>query len=282
MVLAMAFFALEDMLIKAASSTVPAGEILIFFGIGGCVAFGILTLKRGEPLFHPAILSRPVILRALSEIIGRLGFTMALVLTPLSSTSAILQATPLVVVMGAAIFFGEKVGWRRWGAILIGFIGVLMIIRPGLEGFEANSLLAVIGMLGFAGRDLATRAAPSVLSNVQLGIYGFFVLIPTGLGLLIYSGGAIVPELKASGQILGAIVFGVIAYYCLTLAMRTGEISVVTPFRYTRLVFALIIGFLIFGERPDVMTLLGSAIIVAGGIYTLLCNHQARKALTME
>ena len=105
---------------------------------------------------------------------------------------------------------------------------------------------------------------------MQLGIYGFFVLIPTGLGLLIYSGGAIVPELKASGQILGAIVFGVIAYYCLTLAMRTGEISVVTPFRYTRLVFALIIGFLIFGERPDVMTLLGSTIIVAGGIYTLL------------
>ena len=278
MVLAMALFALEDMFIKAASSTVPAGEILVFFGIGGSLAFILMTLKRGEPIFHPATLSQPVLLRALSEIIGRLGFTLALVLTPLSSTSAILQATPLVVVMGAAIFFGEKVGWRRWSAILIGFIGVLMIIRPGLEGFQANSLLAVVGMLGFAGRDLATRAAPKVLSNVQLGVYGFLVLIPTGLGLLIYTGGAIIPDLKASGQILGAIVFGVIAYYSLTLAMRTGEISVVTPFRYTRLVFALILGFLVFGERPDAMTLLGSAIIVAGGIYTLLRNHQARKA----
>lgn len=278
MVLAMAFFALEDMFIKAASSTVPAGEILIFFGIGGSLAFMLMTLKRGEPIFHPAILSQPVLLRALSEIIGRLGFTLALVLTPLSSTSAILQATPLVVVMGAAIFFGEKVGWRRWSAILIGFIGVLMIIRPGLEGFQANSLLAVVGMLGFAGRDLATRAAPKVLSNVQLGVYGFLVLIPTGLGLLIYTGGAIIPDLKASGQILGAIVFGVIAYYSLTLAMRTGEISVVTPFRYTRLVFALILGFLVFGERPDAMTLLGSAIIVTGGIYTLLRNRQARQS----
>lgn len=278
MVLAMAFFALEDMMIKSASSTIPAGEILIFFGIGGCLAFGFLTLKRGEPIFHPAILSRAVLLRAVSEIIGRLGFTLALVFTSLSSTSAILQATPLVVVMGAAIFFGEKVGWRRWSAILIGFIGVLMIIRPGLEGFELNSLLAVIGMLGFAGRDLATRAAPSVLSNVQLGVYGFLVLIPTGLGLLIYSGGAVVPDLKASGQIFGAIVFGVIAYYSLTLAMRTGEVSVVTPFRYTRLVFALLLGFLVFGERPDAMTLIGSAIIVAGGIYTLLRNHQARKS----
>lgn len=278
MVLAMAFFALEDMFIKAASSTIPAGEILMFFGIGGSLAFILMTLKRGEPIFHPAILSQSVLLRALSEIIGRLGFTLALVLTPLSSTSAILQATPLVVVMGAAIFFGEKVGWRRWSAILIGFIGVLMIIRPGLEGFEANSLFAVIGMLGFAGRDLATRAAPSVLSNVQLGVYGFLVLIPTGLGLLIYTGGSVVPDLKASAQMLGAIVFGVIAYYSLTLAMRTGEVSVVTPFRYTRLVFALALGFLVFGERPDAMTLLGSAIIVAGGIYTLLRNRQTRQS----
>ncbi|PWQ99893.1 DMT family transporter [Leucothrix pacifica] len=278
MILAMAFFALEDMFIKAASSSVPAGEILIFFGIGGSIAFMLMTLKRGEAILHPAILTRAVLIRALSEIIGRLGFTLALVLTPLSSTSAILQATPLVVVMGAAIFFGEKVGWRRWSAILIGFIGVLMIIRPGLEGFQANSLLAVVGMLGFAGRDLATRAAPKVLSNVQLGVYGFLVLIPTGIGLLLYSGGAVIPDLLASGQILGAIVFGVIAYYALTLAMRTGEISVVTPFRYTRLVFALLLGFLVFGERPDAMTLLGSAIIVAGGIYTLLRNRQVRQA----
>ena len=277
MVVAMAFFALEDMMIKAASTTIPAGEILIFFGIGGSFVFTVLTLRRGEVIFHPAILSRPILLRTLCEIIGRVFFTLALVLTPISSTSAILQATPLVVVMGAAIFFGEKVGWRRWSAILVGFVGVLLIIRPGLEGFQANSLLAVIGMLGFAGRDLATRAAPPELSNVQLGIYGFLVLVVSGIGLLMYSGGAVVPTWVSSLQIVATIIFGVIAYYALTLAMRTGEISVVTPYRYTRLVFALIVGFFMFGERPDAMTLLGSAIIVSGGIYTLLRNRQASK-----
>jgi len=274
MVCAMAFFALEDMMIKAASVNIPAGEILVFFGIGGSLFFILLTLRRGEAIFPPEVLSKAVIIRALFEMLGRVAFTLALVFTPLSSTSAILQATPLVVVMGAAIFFGEKVGWRRWSAILVGCVGVLFIIRPGFEAFESSALFAVLGMLGFAGRDLATRAAPATLSTVQLGVYGFLVLIIAGIGLMIFNGNAVVPDFKSSLQVLAATVFGVIAYYALTLAMRTGEVSVVTPYRYTRLVFALIVGFLVFGERPDAMTLLGSAIIVSGGIYTLLRNRK--------
>ena len=274
MVCAMAFFALEDMMIKAASVSLPAGEILVFFGIGGSLFFSLLTLRRGEAIFPPEALSKSVLVRALFEMLGRVAFTLALVFTPLSSTSAILQATPLVVVLGAAIFFGEKVGWRRWSAILVGFVGVLFIIRPGLEGFESSALFAVLGMLGFAGRDLATRAAPASLSNVQLGVYGFLVLIIAGVGLMIFNGDVVVPDFKSSMQVLAATVFGVIAYYALTLAMRTGEVSAVTPYRYTRLVFALIVGFLVFGERPDAMTLIGSAIIVSGGIYTLLHNRK--------
>ena len=90
--------------------------------------------------------------------------------------------------IGAALLFGEKIGFKRWLAVFAGFVGVLMIIRPGLEGFEPASLFAVIATLGFAGRDLATRAATPVLSNMQLGVYGFFILIPTGLAMLIFSG----------------------------------------------------------------------------------------------
>ena len=160
MALSMAGFALEDMFVKSASATMPVGEILMLFGLGGMIAFSVLTLRRGEPILHREILSRPILVRMVCEVTGRLSFALALALTPLSSASAILQATPLVVVMGAAVFFSERVGWRRWLAILIGFIGVLMILRPGLEGFEPASLFAVIGTLGFAGRDLATRAAP--------------------------------------------------------------------------------------------------------------------------
>ncbi|CAA6822372.1 MAG: Membrane protein, putative [uncultured Thiotrichaceae bacterium] len=274
MVLAMAAFSLEDMFIKSAARTLPVGEILILFGLGGMLVFMLLTRRRNEVIFHPAILSRPILLRALSEVAGRMFFTLALAVAPLSSVSAILQATPLVVVMGAALLFGERVGWRRWSAILVGFLGVLLIIRPGTQAFEASSLLAVAGMLGFAGRDLATRAAPPVLSNMQLGVYGFFVLIPVGFGLLLYSGGGSGLTLESALQIAGATVFGVIAYYSLTVAMRTGEVSVVTPFRYTRLVFALILGAIIFAERPDTLTLVGSAIIVSSGIYTLLRNRR--------
>ncbi len=286
MVLAMAAFSLEDMFIKAAASFVPVGEILILFGIGGTLVFILLTLGRNQAVFHPKILSLPILTRVGCEITGRLFFTLAITFTPLSSASAILQATPLVVVMGAAIFLGEKVGWRRWSAILIGFIGVMIIIRPGLESFEPASILAVIGMLGFAGRDLATRAASPVLSNFQLGIYGFFILIPTGLFMLLFnigpdnggitSNGFVWPDITSGLQILGATVFGVLAYYSLTVAMRTGEVSVVTPFRYTRLIFALVLGVIVFSEQPDTMTLLGSSIIVVSGIYTLLRSRKAR------
>lgn len=270
MVAAMAGFAVEDMFLKFAAQSLPVGQILIIFGTGGMLAFAGLTTLRGERLLHPAILSRPILIRAVFEVMGRLFYTLAIVFTALSSASAILQATPLVVVAGAALMFGEPVGWRRWSAILAGFVGVLIILRPGLDGFTVASLLAVAGTIGFAGRDLATRAAPLVLSNMQLGVYGFAMMVPTGAGLLLFFGDSAMPDLATSGQLLGATMIGVAAYYALTAAMRMGDVGVITPFRYTRMVFALIAGMAVFGERPDGYTLLGSAIIVASGIYTLI------------
>ena len=270
MVAAMAGFAVEDMFLKFAARSLPVGQILMIFGGGGMLAFAALTKLRLEQVFHPAIMTRPILIRAVFEVMGRLFYTLAIAFTALSSASAILQATPLVVVAGAALIFGENVGWRRWAAILVGFAGVLIILRPGLEGFTVASLLAVAGTIGFAGRDLATRAAPPVLSNLQLGVYGFAMMVPTGAVLLAFFGDAVVPDLATSGQLLAATVVGVAAYYALTSAMRMGDVGVITPFRYTRLVFALILGVALFGERPDGYTLLGSAVIVASGIYTLI------------
>jgi drug/metabolite transporter (DMT)-like permease len=257
---------------------VPVGQILMIFGAGGMIAFALMVLRRGERVLHPAILTPAILLRCGFEVAGRLFYTLAIALTPLSSASAILQATPLVVVGGAALIFGERVGWRRWLAILAGFAGVLIILRPGLEGFSALSLLAVAGMLGFAGRDLATRAAPPVLSNLQLGVYGFAMMVPTGAVLLALSGGAVLPGPGALRDLAAATVIGVGAYYALTAAMRTGEVSVVTPFRYTRLVFALVLGVLVFAERPDAATLAGSAVIVASGLYTLIRSRRVARS----
>lgn len=278
MIAAMAGFAVEDLCLKIASRQIPVGQILMIFGAAGMIAFAILAKSRGARLLHPAILSPAILTRAVFEVAGRLFYTLAIVLTPLSSASAILQATPLVVVAGAALFFGEKVGWRRWTAIAAGFAGVLIIIRPGLEGFSALSILAVLGLLGFAGRDLATRAAPPVLSNMVLGVYGFAMMVPTGAALLAWTGGSAMPDPQTAAALATAIVFGVAAYYALTAAMRLGDVSVVTPFRYTRLVFALILAVLFLGEAPDAQTLLGSFIVVATGIYTLVRGRRKRSA----
>jgi drug/metabolite transporter (DMT)-like permease len=231
-------------------------------------------MREGHPPIPAAMFTGTMALRSGFEITGRLFYALAIALTPISVASAILQATPLVVVMGAAVIFGEAVGLKRWLLIIMGFIGVLIILRPGLDGFSALSLLALVAMLGFAGRDLATRAAPPTLSNAQLGVTGFIMLTLSGVIITAVTGKAAVPNPQTFGLIAGAATFGIAAYAALTTAMRSGQIAVVTPFRYTRLLFAMILGVTVFGERPDAATLLGAAIIVACGVIILSQNRR--------
>jgi drug/metabolite transporter (DMT)-like permease len=239
-------------------------------GLGGSLIFGAVVLAQGRALFSRDMLSLPIALRAVGEMLGTICFVSAIVLTPLSSASAILQATPLVVTLGAALFLGEPVGWRRWSAIIVGLFGVLLIVRPGMESFEALSLLAVAGVLFLATRDLATRRTPKEISTMQLSFLGFVVIIPAGLILMAGTGSAAVMlEGREWVYILSALGVGVCAYYAIVAAMRVGEVSFVTPFRYSRLLFALVAGIFVFGESPDALTLLGAAVIVASGIYTV-------------
>ena len=269
MVASMAGFAVEDMFIKSAARAMPLGQVLVLMGVLGVLWFAYQSHLVHEPAFPAALRSRTMVLRSGSEVVGRLFYSLAIALTPLSVASAILQATPLVVVAGAALIFGEKVGLWRWALTVLGFAGVLVILRPGLEGFDALSLLAVIGLLGFAGRDLATRAAPPALSNAQLGAAGFSVLGLSGLVILTFQGGPVLPEMLPLAKAFGAAGFGILGYSYLTRAMRTGEVSAVTPFRYTRLLFAMVLGVTLFGERPDLQTLIGSAMVVGCGILIL-------------
>ena len=158
MVVGMAIFAIEDAFVKAAAVTLPVGQILIMFGLGGAFIFACVIKLNDEPLFVREVVSR-------SMLVGRLFYVLAIALIPLSAATVILQATPLVVVAGAALIFGEKVGWRRWTAIILGLIGIVIIVQPGTDSFSMLSILAVVGMIGFAGRDLASRAAPASLST---------------------------------------------------------------------------------------------------------------------
>ncbi|WP_300014983.1 DMT family transporter [uncultured Roseobacter sp.] len=276
MIASMAAFTVEDAFVKAASDVLPVGQILIIFGLGGAFLFACLAMHQREPLFTPDVVSRPMRIRVLFEIVGRLFYILAISLTPLSSATVILQATPLVVVAGAALVFGEKVGWRRWAAILIGLVGVVIIVQPGTESFSMLSVLAIVGMIGFAGRDLASRAAPASLSTPILGLYGFLSVVVAGVIFSAWQAQPfVIPTARTSLFLAGAVLAGVAAYSCLMKAMRTGEVSAVTPFRYVRLLFGVGFGVVFFGEQLSFSMLLGSAVIVVSGLFILWRGKKA-------
>ena len=278
MVLSMLGFAIEDMFIKLIGTDIPIGQIIFMLGTGGALCYGAMVVMKGEPLMDRAMLTRPILLRALGEIVGTLGFVSAIVLTPISSASAILQATPLVVTLGAALFLGDPVGWRRWSAILVGMLGVLLVIRPGMDSFHALSLLAVLGVLGLSLRDLATRRVPKSTSTFQLSFLAFLALVPASLLFMLGTGTAFAPMSGVQWLFMGAaLTTGMVAYYGIVAAMRIGEISFVTPFRYARLLFAMVVGITIFGERPDLLTYVGATIIVASGIYTIWRERKVKE-----
>lgn len=270
MVAAMAGFAIEDAVIKHLAGSLPVGQIMVLIGLGGALVFGLIARSRGYSLFVPEIARGAVLLRNLSEMLGAAAFVMAIVLAPLAAVTAILQAMPLAVTLGAALFLGEPVGWRRWSAILIGFAGVLLIVRPGSAEFDPASLLAVIAVFALSARDLATRRVPARIHSLQLSGWGFGMVAPAGLLLLVLTGTApVVPTATDWGWIVAALSAGILAYAALVGATRLGDIAVTTPFRYSRLIFAMVIGLVVFGEVPDGMTLAGSALVVGAGLYTL-------------
>lgn len=270
---AMLGFGLEDAFFKAATGTggVSAGMGTVQFGLLAMLLYAAYARRAGVPVWSAEYLRRGLLIRTGFEVVGRAFFALSLAYTPLSTTSAILQAAPLVVMLGAALVLGERIGPRRWAAMAVGFAGVLLIVRPSPAGLEANAVFALLGMLGFAGRDLMTRMAPLHVHPAQLGVLGFAVVTCAGLAILATEPGA--PRLPAAWPALllcGTAVCGVLGYTAMTFAMRTGEVGVVAPFRYTRLIVALILAYIVFGERPDTLTLAGAALIVGAGTYSLL------------
>lgn len=274
----MAAFAVEDVLIKRVARELPIGQVLMLFGAGGAVVFAVLALRSGSGLLPAQAWSRVMLWRAGFELVGRLFYALAIVLTPLSAATALLQATPIVVVLGATVVFGERVGWQRWCAILAGLVGVLIILRPAADDFSALSLLAVVSTFGFAGRDLASRAAPATLGTWLLGLYGFTTVVVAGAAYAWWQGLPLRwPSGQATATLLAAALVGSGAYAALMKAMRTGSVAVVTPFRYSRLLFGIGLGVLIFGERVDGPMLLGCAVVITAGVFLLTVKPVGRR-----
>ena len=209
---------------------------------------------------------RVILIRAFAELASTMLFLNALAQMPLANVSAILQSLPLTVTMFAAMFFGEAVGWRRWSAILVGFIGVLIIIRPGSDGFNEYAVLALIAVGFITLRDAITRgldqSVPSLfvafISAIPVFLFGGAMTVTTGWTPVSWSMGIIVTVAAIS------ITCG---YLFAVMAMRIGDISFVAPFRYTGMIWAILFGFLLFGNLPDQMTILGTCIVIGMGVY---------------
>lgn len=281
MVLSMAFFAVEDMFLKWAAADLPVGMVIFVAGAFGAPVFILMARTEGRRTFTRAALHPAVMARNAGEMAGTFAYINALAVVDLSTVSAVLQALPLAVTLGAALFMGEAVGWRRWLAIAIGFAGVVTVIRPGLEGFQPQALWVLVTVLGLALRDLATRAIPKDCSSAQVSAWGLLSVALLG-ALMMIPGGALMPDAAQTGTLFGALVFGTAGYWLVVSASRTGEVAVVSPFRYTRLIFAIAIGATVFGETPDALTLTGAALIIGSGLYALARERARKRALSMQ
>lgn len=275
MLLAMVGFTVEDIFIKELSGHMPVGQILVLLGASGGALFWVYLLLKGERILTQAAWHPALVARALCEGLGGMCFATALALVDLSVVASVFQALPLVITMGAALFLGETVGWRRWSAILVGFIGVLMIIRPGFEAFNPSVLLVLVAVICIAGRDLITRHMRAGVSAGIVSLQAYGAVVMAGFGLIAINGSDMIRPTFLDWQLLaGVTLFSIISYIAIVTATRLAEASVVTPFRYSRLVFSMAGGMLIFGERPDAMTLAGAALIIGSGLYTFLREHQ--------
>lgn len=269
MVLAMAGLALSDTFVKLATELMPPMQIMFLVGAGATIMLGGGAIAMRKPFISREILHPVVLLRCLAEVAAATSIMFALAYVPISVVSAIMQSMPLMVTIGAAVFFGEQVGWRRWLAISVGMVGVVMILRPGSDAFDPTTLLALISALALTLRDLTTRAAPAHLSAISLASWGFAAVVPFGLVMMLLQGGSVSLTPIGTVYVACAVLVTAGGYYALTAAMRVGQISAVAPFRYTRLIFAMAIGITVFSEVIDGWTIAGSAVIAASGLYTL-------------
>ncbi|OWV83787.1 hypothetical protein ATY75_04240 [Rhizobium sp. N122] len=276
MSLAMAGFSASDALSKSVIAYMNAGEIMFLRGLFTSLLVYLIARKMGALRSLRLVLKPMIILRIICEMLSAVTYITALGMMPIANASAILQSLPLVVTFGAALFFRESVGWRRWSAILVGLVGVMIIIRPGPEGFTPAALLCVGAVLTTAGRDLATRSIDPEIPSLMITVITAVSISFFGALLIPVLGGWQPVNATSLGHLLLASVLVLVGYQSVILAMRTGEISFVAPFRYTSLIFSSLLGFFFFAEVPDSLTLLGAAIVIASGLYTFYREAKRR------
>ena len=265
----MAAFTLNDTAMKALTQEMPVFQAIFLRGILATLGLLMLGYLMKSLRWNLPRRDRIVILiRSLAELGATATFLTALVHMPLANLSAILQALPLAVTLAAAVFLKETIGWRRMAAILVGFIGVLIIIRPGPDGFEIWSILGLISVAFVVVRDLSTRFLSRDVPSVNVAIWAAISVTAMGGVVTATQGWAPVTGDQAA-LVVTAAFFLLFGYMFAVMVMRVGDISFIAPFRYTALLWAIALGWIVFGNFPDGLTLVGAALVVASGIFTL-------------
>jgi len=267
MTIAMGCFTFADLLIKIASETMPVGQIMILLGVGSSVVFLTLLRIKGEAIRFSPLLNSAVMLRNAGELIAATSMCLALAYVPISTIGAIIQTVLLMITAAAALFLGERVGVSRALAIGVGFLGTLFIVQPGDTNFDAMTGLVLVSAIGMTLRDVGTKLVSDGFSTLLLSFYSCVLFASSGVLLLLFTGGASVPDANMTVLFLAMVALGSFGVIFVTEAVRLGDMSVVSPFRYTRLLYSLAAGIIILDEQVNTTTLFGSALTIGAGLY---------------
>ncbi|MGE0210744.1 MAG: DMT family transporter [Parvibaculaceae bacterium] len=268
MSVAMASYIINDSITKWIGSGVGVGQFMFVRGIFASALLFAVLCWTGRPRDVVHLLDPRIMLRGILDFVATAFFIFALLHLPIGDLNALQQASPLAGAALAWMILGERFGWRRFVAIVLGFLGVLLIVKPGVGAFDIHVLAGLASMLCSAFRDVVTRRIATHVSSQAVALANAFVVGMGGLGIALFEGFA-----PMSAATVGAIGIGsmflVIGYIFFVLAIRTGGIAGTAPFRYTVIVWALLSGYLVFGEIPDVPAMIGIALIVGAGLFTI-------------
>lgn len=277
MVLSMAAFTCNDAVMKAVTQTLPLYESVALRGMAVLALMVAAALVQGDGLrlTVPRGDVAALVIRTAADIVSTLLYLLALRQMALADLSAIMQALPLAVTLAAALFFRERLGWRRLSAIGVGFLGVLLILRPGTGAFDTWSAVALLSMMLIVVRDIATRYFSRQVGSGTIAFHAALAVMLSGFVLGVGEDWRM-PNLPEAALLLLSAGFLTVGYLTAVATMRVGEISFVAPFRYTSLVWAILLGLALFGEWPDGWTWVGSALVVGAGLYAILRERQLR------
>jgi drug/metabolite transporter (DMT)-like permease len=260
-------FTVGDAFVKVVGRDLPVGQIMFIRGAIASVLLAASAAYTGILIEWRTLLRRDMLARTAGEIGTTLFFFSALVRMSFSDAAAIGQIAPLVVTAGAALFLSEPVGWRRWTATLVGFIGVLLIVRPGTSAFNPAAILVLASVIAVAMRDLATRRIGATIPILLLSTAAAASATVAGIAMAPFENWR-TPDVLQLAMLAAAATTVIGGYVFTILATRTGDMSLVAPFRYTSALFGVGIGIFAFGDVVDRMTYIGLIIVIAAGVYT--------------